>query len=82
MAAAIVAAVVLATPLALPAHEHPGQTDRPCGICKVAGTGAPALEGGPELPFPRHESRLRAEAVFCPAPEPARTAAAPRAPPS
>ena len=82
MAAAAVAAVVLATPLALQAHEHPEQTDNPCGICKVAATGAPALEGGPELPFPRLESRPRAKAVSCSATEPARTAAVPRAPPS
>lgn len=82
LAVAAVAALVLATPLAVPAHEHPDQTDNPCGICKVAGTGAPALEGGPEFLFPRHESRPGAQAVPFAASEPAATPAAPRAPPS
>ena len=54
---AAVAALLLATPLAAQAHEHPDQTENPCGICKVAETGVPALEGRPELPFPRHESK-------------------------
>ncbi len=82
LAGAAVAALVLATPLAVQAHEHPGQTDSPCGICKIAETGVAALEGGPELPFPRHESRPGAEAVPFAAAEPAQTPAAPRAPPS
>lgn len=82
VAAAAVAALVLAFPLAVPAHDHPDQTDNPCGICKVAGTGAPALEGGPEFLFPRHESRPDAPVVSFTAAEPAQTPAAPRAPPS
>ena len=82
VAAGAVAALVLATPLAVPAHEHPDQTDSPCGICKVAETGVPALEGGPEFLFPRHESRPGAQAVPFAAAEPAPTPAAPRAPPS
>lgn len=82
LAAAAVGALVLASPLAVPAHAHPDQTDNPCGICKVAGTGAPALEGGPELPFPRHESRPGAPVVPFATAEPAATPAAPRAPPS
>ncbi|MDE2972011.1 MAG: hypothetical protein OXU35_06870 [Acidobacteriota bacterium] len=82
MAAGAVAALVLASPLAVPAHAHPDQTDNPCGICKVAATGAPALEGGPELPFPRHESKLGAPVVPFATAEPAATPAAPRAPPS
>ncbi len=76
------AALVLATPLAVPAHEHPDQTDNPCGVCKVAETGVPALEGRPELPFPRHESKPRAPVVPFATSEPAPTPAVPRAPPA
>lgn len=82
LAVAAVGALVLATPLAVPAHAHPDQTDNPCGICKVAGTGAPALEGGPEFLFPRHESKPAAGAVPFAIADPAATPAAPRAPPS
>ena len=82
LAAAAVAALLLATPLAVQAHEHPDQTDNPCGICKVTGTGVPALEGGPEFPLPRHESRRRAPAIPFATSEPGQTPAAPRAPPS
>ena len=77
-----VAALLLATPLAAQAHEHPDQTENPCGICKVAETGVPALEGRPELPFPRHESKHCAPEVPFAASEPAQTPAAPRAPPA
>ena len=82
LAVAAVGALVLASPLAVPAHAHPDQTDNPCGICKVAGTGAPALEGGPEVLFPRHESRPGAPVVPFATSEPAETPAVPRAPPS
>ncbi|MDE3261174.1 MAG: hypothetical protein OYL41_04225 [Acidobacteriota bacterium] len=82
MAAGAVAALVLATPLAVPAHAHQDQTDNPCGICKVAETGVPALEGRPELPFPRHESKHCTRVVPFATSEPAQTPAAPRAPPA
>ena len=82
LAGAAVAALVLATPLAVPAHEHPDQTENRCGICKVAETGVPALEGRPELPFPRHEPKPRAPVVPFATSEPAPTPAVPRAPPA
>ena len=82
LAVAAVAALMLATPLAAQAHEHSGQTENPCGTCKVAETGVPALEGRQELPFPRHESKHCARVVPFATPEPAQTPAAPRAPPS
>lgn len=82
LAATAVAALTVATPFAIQAHEHPGQTDNPCGICKVAATGAPTLEGGPELPLPRHESRPHTQVARFATSEGARTPAAPRAPPS
>ena len=81
-AVAAVAALLLATPLAVQAHEHPGQTDNPCGICKVAETGVPALEGRPELRFPRHEPKQCTRVVPFATSEPAQTPAAPRAPPA
>jgi len=82
LAAGAVGALVLASPLAVPAHAHPDQTDSPCGICKATATGVPALESRPEFRFPRHESRPGAPVTRLAASEPGQTSAIPRAPPA
>ena len=82
LAAAAVFALLFAVPFGVLAHEHSGQAESQCRICKVSGAETAVFNDGPALPAPPSDTGLHTDGVQLAPDPPATVPGAPRAPPS